>query len=296
LHEVVDKSREEGLKVTYDVIAASGGVGFRSSIVDSFLNPRLDLPKWWRECTPAEFAEKLNGSSFRKQVSDVVYSGSFKFGFVHPLTDPYWMDCFRISECRNTYLEGKTIGDIVRGRKPGGVVVDVYEDSIETVFDVLCDDPDTKWDLVLDKRMHEGAVIEFLKHPAGMPCSDGVALPTGNGESAGMNAGSPVVYGFYPHYIAHYVREKRVLSLEEAVRKATSVPAQQLLGLTDRGVVTEGAYADLVTLDLADLAELGFEHLGQPPSGVEHVLVNGKVVYESGSHTGERPGTVIRRG
>ena len=87
-----------------------------------------------------------------------------------------------------------------------------------------------------------------------------------------------------------------MLSLEEAIRKATSLPAREVLGLTDRGVLAEGAYADLVVFDLGTLREgEDFRNPVQPPEGIEHVLVNGTVVWEGGAHTGERPGKVLRR-
>ena len=106
----------------------------------------------------------------------------------------------------------------------------------------------------------------------------------------------PIAYGLYPHYIRQFVKEKGVLSLEEAIRKATSVPAQEVLGLEDRGVIREGAYADVVLFDLERIREGGdFLEPARPPEGIEHVLVNGTVIYERMAHTGERPGKVLRQ-
>ena len=78
------------------------------------------------------------------------------------------------------------------------------------------------------------------------------------------------------------------------MRKATSLPAETL-GIRDRGVLTEGAYADLVVFDLEALQEnTDFRNPAQAPQGIQYVLVNGQVVYEHGTHTGARPGKVLR--
>jgi N-acyl-D-amino-acid deacylase len=86
-----------------------------------------------------------------------------------------------------------------------------------------------------------------------------------------------------------------VLSLEEAVQKATGLPAQ-VLGLSDRGTVTAGAYADIVVFDLDEMEMRGdFAEPSRPPGGIKHVLVNGQVVYENMTHQGVRSGRVLRR-
>ena len=100
----------------------------------------------------------------------------------------------------------------------------------------------------------------------------------------------------FPHYIQEFVREKETFSLEEAVRKATSVPAREVLGLTDRGVIEEGAFADLVVFDYENLrGNDDYVHPTRPPEGITHVLVNGKVAFEHKQHTGIKPGKVLRR-
>jgi N-acyl-D-amino-acid deacylase len=91
------------------------------------------------------------------------------------------------------------------------------------------------------------------------------------------------------------VRETKVLSLEEAVRKATSLPSQ-VIGLKDRGILKTGAFADIVVFDLDTIRMKGDNsNPAQPPEGIEYVLVNGKVVYKDMNHTGEKPGKVLRR-
>jgi N-acyl-D-amino-acid deacylase len=297
LVDVIDKARDEGLDVTYNVIAWSQSIGKESPVMSSFFSPRLALPEWLKAMDREVFADKIKTGAFRDKVREVIYSGKFKFNMIHPLTDPYWMDCFKVLRCKNKAYEGKTIGQIARDRQPDNIIQAVYDASVETVFDILSEDPDATWADIIDKREH-GALSVFLDHPAGMPCTDVSALPAAPSRQEGtlLYGVSPTAYGLYPHYLRLFVKEKGVLSLEEAVKKATSVPAQEVLGLQDRGVIKEGAHADIVVFDFEQLKEgEDFLEPAQPPRGIEHVLVNGTVVYERMTHTGERPGKVLRR-
>jgi N-acyl-D-amino-acid deacylase len=95
--------------------------------------------------------------------------------------------------------------------------------------------------------------------------------------------------------LGHYAREVGLFSLEEAVRKMTSLTARQF-GLKDRGVLREGAYADLVLFDPETVRDRAtFDDPKQPAAGIEAVWVNGRAVWEGGTHTGTRPGRALRR-
>ena len=90
--------------------------------------------------------------------------------------------------------------------------------------------------------------------------------------------------------LGHYVRDEKLFSLEEAVRKMTSLPARRL-GLQDRGILRTGLKADLVVFDPATIRDTAtFEKPQQYPEGIPYVLVNGKLVLEEGERTKERPG------
>jgi len=296
LVDIIDKPRDEGLDVTYNVIAWTHSIASEAPLMASFFNPRSLLPEWLTALSKTEFAERLKTRAFRDNVKGVIYSGNFKFRMIHPLTDPYWMDCIEVMRCRNKAYEGKTIGQMARERRPDSIIQAVYEESVETVFDILIDDPDTTCADIIDKREY-GVLPVFLKHPAGMPCTDTRALPATPPPQSGLypRGTSPTAYGLFPHYIRTYVKEEGVLSLEEAIRKATSTPAQEVLGLEDRGVIRKGAYADVVVFDFERLREGGsYLQPDRPPEGIEHVLVNGTVVYEKMTHTGQRPGKVLR--
>ena len=306
LMEVIDKARGEGVEVHYNVIAWSQSMASQALITDSFFNPRLVLPAWLKEMGREEFVEKLKMRAFREKVKGVVYSDRLKFGMIHPITDPYWMDCFKILRCRNKEYEGKTIGELARKRSPDRIVDAVYNESLEALFDILTEDPHATWAMILEKRTYPGALPVFLKHPAGMPGTDTSALP-GTLEALAKDRGTasadtcacgiaPTQYGLFPHYIRTFVKEKGALSLEEAIKKATYLPAQEVLGLKDRGIINVGAYADIVLFDFEKIREKGdFLEPAQPPVGIEYVLVNGTLVCEKKAHTGKRPGKVLRR-
>ena len=105
----------------------------------------------------------------------------------------------------------------------------------------------------------------------------------------------PRLWGTFPRVLGHYARELGLLTLEDAVRRMTGLSAAQF-GLTDRGEVRTGAYADLVMFDAETVADRAtFDEPTRPAAGIDVVMVNGAVVYEEGRHTGNRPGRALRR-
>jgi len=136
-------------------------------------------------------------------------------------------------------------------------------------------------------------VDRVLSHPLVMVGSDGYSVaPTGR---AVLDRPHPRSYGAYARVLQHYVRERKVLALPAAVRKMTSMPADQL-GLRDRGRVARGLKADLVVFDPSSVTEQStFDNPQRYPVGIPHVLVNGVLVVENGAHTGARPGRMLRR-
>jgi len=105
----------------------------------------------------------------------------------------------------------------------------------------------------------------------------------------------PRLWGTFPRVLGHYSRELGLFGLEEAVRRMTSLPARWF-GFTDRGIVRPGAFADLVVFDAAAVTDTGtFSEPARPAAGIDLVVVNGRVVWQGGRHTGARPGRVLRR-
>ena len=161
---------------------------------------------------------------------------------------------------------------------------------------------DFVFDLIIEERasvrvvlfsMSEEDMRTVLRSPFSMIGSDSSARATYGILSAGKP--HPRAYGTFPRVLGKYTREEKVLTLQEAIRKMTSFPAQKL-GLKDRGLIKEGMWADITVFDpnkVIDKATFMTPH--QYPEGIEYVIVNGKIVVEKGEHTKEKPGKVLRR-
>jgi N-acyl-D-aspartate/D-glutamate deacylase len=136
--------------------------------------------------------------------------------------------------------------------------------------------------------MSEDDVRLVMKLPWVAVASDGSAI---NLEAPGVP--HPRNYSTNVRVLGHYVRGEKVLALEDAVRKMTSLPAE-ILGVRDRGQIREGFFADLALFDPARVGETNsFERPKSYAAGVRFVLVNGVVVIDRGEHTGARPGRVL---
>ena len=134
----------------------------------------------------------------------------------------------------------------------------------------------------------EPDVERILAWPFTMVASDGEIPAFGRG------APHPRSYGTFARVLGVYVRDKKLLTLEEAIRRMTSLPAARL-GLADRGLVRPGQKADLVVLDPATVGDrASFEKPHQYAEGVSLVVVNGQVVFDGERMTGARPGRVLR--
>lgn len=175
--------------------------------------------------------------------------------------------------------------------------------NFEEIAKALGRDPaDAAWDIMLEAlperayalyfMMSEEDVQTILQQPWVSIGSDaGAAEVLGQVDALGLP--HPRSYGTFPRIISRYVRELAVLSLEEAVRKMTSLPASRLR-LNERGVVKEGNWADVVIFDYAAIQDRAtWSEPFLTPDGIDYVLVNGEIVVEQGRHTGSRPGRII---
>jgi len=171
--------------------------------------------------------------------------------------------------------EGRSIAEIAR---------ELGLPELEVAQRIATDDPATT---IVAHTMCEEDVQIVLRHGVTMIGSDGI--PTLGRKP------HPRLWGTFARILGRYVRELGVLRLEEAVHRMTGLPAMKF-GLKERGVVREGALADLVLFDPSAVADQGsFEKPEVAPAGIVHVLVNGSVVVRNGAHTGARPGRVLRR-
>jgi len=127
----------------------------------------------------------------------------------------------------------------------------------------------------------------IMRHPASLVASDSIPCPPG-GKS------HPRLFGAFPRVLDRYVRQRQILSLEEAVRKMSAFPAQRM-GLHDRGVLAPGLAADMVLLDMDRIRDRAtFADPAAAPEGIDCVIVNGVICMEGGQPTGATPGAVLR--
>jgi N-acyl-D-amino-acid deacylase len=176
-------------------------------------------------------------------------------------------------------LDGKRLGDVTKGRG----LEPTIDNAAETVF----------W--IVEKggcggifhAIEEEDLQRILRHPATMIGSDGEVPIFGQANP------HPRSYGTFVRVLGRYVRELKVITLEDAVRKMSSFPAQRI-GLADRGVLREGMKADIAIFDPATVRDTAtFERPHQYAEGVAVVVVNGQIVFEGGKMTAARPGRVL---
>lgn len=176
-------------------------------------------------------------------------------------------------------LNGKNLRDILlsRGVKPG----------IDSAAELIMEIERNGGASGVFFQMAEEDVSAMMRLPYNMHASDGGVQVPGDGVPHPRN------YGTFPRVIAHFVREKKVIPLEEAIRKMTSLPAE-VFGLRDRGRLMEGAFADITIFDPRDFTDQAtFSQPHRYSRGLSYVLVNGTIVVENNRHTGARPGDIL---
>ncbi|MDQ7794907.1 MAG: D-aminoacylase [bacterium] len=263
---LVDEVRDQGVDVTLD----------QYPYVASQTDLTAYLPAWAREGGTPALLDRLRDPAVR---SRLLAELTHLRGEAEELAD--WSLVVLAYVRGHREWEGRAVADIAgeRGRPAPEVVLDLVLEEEGAVG-------------VIHFGMDEADVRRVMAHPAVMVGSDGSAL----GPDPIWGKPHPRSYGTFARVLGRYVREERVLRLEEAVRKMTGMPAARL-GLTDRGRVAPGCWADLVLLDPETIADTAtFEDPCRHPTGIDLVLVNGVVAAEDGRPTGARPGKVLRAG
>ena len=175
-------------------------------------------------------------------------------------------------------FEGKNLVEIseIMHTNPAEAVLRLYQNS----------DP-----IIIEDGIIDEDIEKFVKHPLIAVASDGNSVSKEGILSAGKP--HPRFYGTNPRFIEKYVNEKQLVSIEEAVRKMTSLPAERI-GLTKRGKLLPGYAADVVLMDLDNVKENStFLDPHQYPSGISYVIVNGEIVIKDEKFTGKTPGEMI---
>jgi N-acyl-D-amino-acid deacylase len=225
-------------------------------------------------------------SAFARRIAAPALKDSITRGIVfNILNDRGGGDLRRVQFSRVSWdktLEGRTLADWAERRK-------------------LALTPENGAALVIEAQLKGGAnaiyhvldeadVRRIMRHPQVMIASDGRLSTPGDGHP------HPRAYGTFPRVLGHYVRDEGVLTLEQGVHKMTGMPAARL-GLRDRGVLRDGAAADLVVFDAARIADRStFAEPHQYAVGIDAVLVNGVPAVLDGKFLDTRPGRVLKRG
>ena len=272
VRDTIEAARARGVDVAADMyVYTAGGTGLEATI-----------PSW---------AHEGGGDSLRRRLADPTTRARMK----RELTtgSPGW---WNIVEAAGGW-EGVVL---VNAQNPANAQ---YErKSIAQIARETNRDPaDVAWDFVaagsgrvmaIYHMMGEPDIETALRFPWTSIGSDaGASLAPGTQDALGLP--HPRSYGNHVRVISKYVKERRVLSLEEAVRKMTSWPATRMR-LPNRGTIKEGNWADVTIFDLATLADNAtYDQPTRSPSGIDWVLVNGVVVLDHGRHTGAKPGRVL---
>ncbi len=191
--------------------------------------------------------------------------------------DRAFAEVIRIANCPAfREFEGKMLPDIAKERG---------EDIADTVRYILTA-PKGDRTICIHFVIDEADIEANLRYPTMMVGSDGI--PTLNGKP------HPRLFGTFPRVLGEYVRKRGVLTLEDAVKRMTSISADTF-GLKDRGCIAEGAHADLVLFDPGTVVDTAtYDEPKQEPKGVALVVVNGEIAYQNGQHTGVGAGQMLR--
>jgi len=262
--KLVEEARARGVDVTidqYPYTASSTGIAAL-------------MPQWALADGPAAVKERLGAPETRARIKAVIAD---RIATDRGAGDP---KNIQIANCSwDASLAGKTLADITAAR---GVAVTI-DNAADTAMDLVgkggCS--------AIYHAINEADVERILRYPHTMIASDGGVIVFGAGVPHPRN------YGTFARVLARYVRERKTIPLEEAIRKMTSLPGGRF-HIYDRGLLRPGMKADLVVFDPAsvrDAAEFGKPH--QYAEGFAHVFVNGRPVLKDGKMTGERPGRVL---
>jgi N-acyl-D-amino-acid deacylase len=233
------------------------------------------FPLWMREGGPDQFAARLRDKSLRERLKT-------DRSFVTWAKEHGWWDGIvmaRAATPANRKYEGMRIAEIARLRGDA--------DPMDTCIDLMAEEGGRISGIF--HTMSEDDVRAVMRVPWVAIASDGSAL---NLQAPGVP--HPRNYATNPRVLGHYVRDEKVLTLPDAVRKMTSLPAQ-ILGLTDRGQLKAGYAADVVVFAAARVRDTNsFERPKSYPEGIPYVIVNGTLVIDKGEHTGAKPGKALR--
>jgi len=268
---LIEEANARGISITCDQYPYRRGM---STLVTA-------LPPWIHEGGTEKILERLKNPKDRKKIKKDIENGIEGWenwirdnGFDH-----IYVSLTKTDKWRD--VKGKNISEITKLKG--------MADDWETLFEMLIDE-NTAIPVTIESQ-GEDDIRRIMKSKYQMFGTDGMGIP----RISALPALHPRFYGVYPRAIEKYVREEGILTMEEAIRKMTSFPAQRL-GLKDRGILAEGMCADIVVFNpeiIKDNATYLDTH--QYPDGIPYVIVNGTIVVDNGKQLRKYPGIVLRR-
>lgn len=260
---LIENARREGYDVTidqYPYTASSTNLGVR-------------LPDWALAGGNDSLLKRINDPSTHKKIIDEMLAQLKEYKYKN------YSYAVVASHRADSTFNGKSISEInkIKGRKPKA------KEEAETILDLML----AGGAQMVYHGMNEDDVRYFMKYPFNMIGADG-------GVSNGRGMPHPRTYGTNARVLGKYVREEKIISLEEAIRRMTSLAAQKFQ-LKDRGLLKEGYAADIVIFNENEVADKAtFEQPHQFSVGFKYVLVNGQLVINEGKHTGVKSGSTLK--
>jgi N-acyl-D-amino-acid deacylase len=268
---MVEKARGEGLQITADMYTyPAGATGLDAAMPPSALDGGYDA-----------LYKRLRDPDARKKIAEAIRTPTDAWENLYLAAgspDRVLLVEFRNEALRN--LTGKTLAEAARIRK---------EDPVETIMNLVLEDQSRVGTVYF--MMSEDNIKKQIRLPWVSFGSDAASMAT---EGLFLKSSAhPRAYGNFARLLGKYVRGEKVITLEEAIRRLTSLPASNL-ALDRRGLLQPGHFADVVVFDPATIADRAtFENPHQYSVGVKQVFVNGVLVLKDGEHTGAKPGRAL---
>jgi N-acyl-D-aspartate/D-glutamate deacylase len=271
----IARARDQGVQVQTNVYPYRAGQNNLASII----------PPWAHEGGSQALIGRLKDPALRPRLENEILHGiPGSNWYDHYTATGGWEGMLLVSLSNPQYkkFEGMRMNQVIEavGKPPLDVLFELLEangGSVPTVY----------------FHHSEEDMRYALKQPFASIGSDGTAVATEGPLAAGHP--HPRYYGTFPRILGRYVREEKVLTLEEAIRKMTSANAAKI-GAFDRGLLRPGMMADVTVFDAGRIIDHAtYEKPHQYATGVEYVIVNGQIVLDRGGHTGARPGVILKR-
>ncbi len=259
------RARAEGQEVTCDQYPYRAGSTMLAAA----------LPPAFAAGGPEVYVNKLKDPAVRKTVIELIES-----------EDECWQNLVRDGGFENIQISFSMAHPDYQGRSIADIAQAENRSAYDVFFDMIVEEK-TKVGMVVF-MMDDADIERIMRDPVTMIGSDGI-------PSLGESKTHPRMTSTFPRVLGRYVREKRVLRLEDAIQKMTSLPAQTFR-LKNKGLLKEGLDADITLFDPTTVSDRGtYQDPFQPPAGVTHVLVNGRLAVDQGRFIGTDSGRVLRR-